>query len=443
MEHPLLALAAAYDRAVPPLYGRSPLVELMEPWLNYQRPDEPLCHYAAHFSVLTQAYQLGDHGVLEEPQTDALYGLLASSFWHARVLDDAYRAFTGAPELHEDETPRQRYWLHQSKTQEAESGVDFGIVTSCDDDHVKVTLFQAKRPAKKQNPKTLSLDHMVRKDGKKLRENKAELDAALREVEWQIELEKQKKDAEDKQARDRLEDLLEKQKKLQDEDAEWEDHAGPRAQREAISRIRSYLEEGCNADHVMHFFNDDADLAKNISLRDADSLFRYPYSYPQCDAFLGTAIRGWRWPDAQRLPEGWCHYAQWVNRSAGEPWSVRLEQAFALLNNKHDDNCRRSFAEILAAALSSEDRTVGLIIPGAGLDDLTRAIKDDLPELVWGSVAERPEIARNLLLQCGVHETEIVPDISQPYPRAVARVQQPDNDLGNTNPKPDPFGRSR
>lgn len=436
MEHPLLALAAAYDRAVPPLYGRSPLVELMEPWLNYQRPDEPLCHYAAHFSVLTQAYQLGDHGVLEEPQTDALYGLLASSFWHARVLDDAYRAFTEAPELHGDETPRQRYWLHQSKTQEAESGVDFGIVTSWGDDHVKVTLFQAKRPAKEQNPKKLSLDHMVRKAGGiPVHEHEAVLRQAYYEAGMQLKQEKRHGNEQ------RIRVLEEKRKELKRAYKRWETCALP--QSEAISAICTVLKEGGTASDVLAAIDDNNEIAEHITRTGWDSLFNPPYSYRQIEAFLVTAIRGWRWQGAQRLPEGWCHYVQWVNRSAGEPWSVRLEQAFALRTDRQEDNYHRSFAEILAAALSSEDHTVGLIIPGAALGALTRAIKGDLPELVWGSVAERPEIARNLLLQCGVPETEIVPDISQPYPRAVARVQQPDNDLGNTNPKPESFGRSR
>ena len=157
MEHPLLALARAYDRAVPS-EGHT-LRDEVESWLETE-PAEAVVAYAAHFSVLTQTCQLGRHGIWEEPQTDALYGLLASSLWHAQFLEDSYPV---SPE-EDGERPRTRYWVHQNKNQEAQSGYDFGIVTHFGENNVKITLFQAKRPKDEAAWKKISLGHVIRKN---------------------------------------------------------------------------------------------------------------------------------------------------------------------------------------------------------------------------------------------------------------------------------------
>lgn len=427
MPHPLLAFAAAYDHLLSPLFKRPSLKVYMELWLENLLPGDAISYYAAYFSVLTQTYQLGDYGILEEPQTDALYGLLASSFWHAMVLDNAYRAY-------DTEAPRRCYWLHQRKPQEAKSGFDFGIITSCDDGRVKVTLFQAKRPAKENNPLKLCPDHIVRANKMKLHTDIEALNQSLEEVDKQL----------DKAAKgsDEQKTLQEKKKWLEKENDNWDHYAPARAQLEAITVICAVLEEGGTADNALEVINDCVEFSENITRMDEGSLFNSPHSYRQSQVFLVTAIRGWQMENARTLPNGWCHYAQWVNRSEGEPWSVRLESAIALLNNKEIDHCRRSFAEVLGASLSSTDETVGLIIDEGDLGRLTGAIMRYLPGLVWGAVAEQPGIARDLLRQCGVPEKEIAPDFSQPYPRPMARVQRFDNDLGNDTANTYPIGRS-
>lgn len=427
MQHPLLALAEAYDRAVPPSPGSGSLSACIARRL-IKAPRDALDAYAAHFSVLTQACQLGRHGILEEPQTDALYGLLASSFWHAGVLDDAYLASTEAAGEERDEAvTRKRYWVHQSKTQEAETGFDFGIVTPCGGRLVKVTLFQAKRPAQDQDPKKISLAHMVRKASRMtLHEHCAAWKQSRDKLVHQIREAKAKA----KEQPGLLRTLQGKKNKLRHEAEHWNDDAGPRAQLAAIATIREAFAGGATVAEALRFFDDSAEFAEDASRCGEDSLFRAPYSYRQCDAFLATAIRGWRAPGAKTLPGGWCHYAQWLNRGTGEPWSVPLERAFALSGAGRDDTHRRPFAAVLTAALSATDRTVGLIVTEKDLRDLTGAIMSDLPALVWGSGANRPEIARDLLHQCGVPAAEIVPEIGLPAPPVVVGVQQPGNDLG-------------
>lgn len=437
MLHPLLALAAAYDHAVPLPNERPSLECLLRSCLRSATPDEAICHYAGHFSVLTQAYQLGDHGVLEEPQTDALYGLLASSFWHARVLDDAYLAsLTAASEEYDKSVPRKRYWMHQSKTQEVESGFDFGIVTLCDEGKVKVTLFQAKRPSNDAKPAKLSLGHVVREGrGLRLHRDENELQKDLHSVQQKID------DAVKFDKSKDLELLRRKKEKFECEKENWSDHTVPRAQLKELAKIRDAFSQGKTVDSVLKSIKNTKEFTKNITPCREDSLFNKNYSYEQYYAFLATAIRGWLWEDAQTLPNGWCHYAQWVNRSAGEPWSLRLEEAFALGKNEQAGENRRRFAEVLVAALSSKDRTVGLMVYENELRDLAGLIMSDLPGLVWGAVAEREDIALELLYQCGVSEAEIAHDISRPDPRAVARMQQPDNDRGNGNATHPPFGK--
>jgi hypothetical protein len=427
MQHPLLALAAAYDQSVPPSSVRPSLKRLMEDWLESD-PGEAICHYAAHFSVLTQASQLGEHGILEEPQTDALYGLLASSFWHARVLDDAYQAFEEATHgVDADRSPRACYWLHQSKHQEAESGFDFGIITPCSNHRVKVTLFQAKRPANDASSGKLSLGYVVREArGLRLHRDDAEWTKALQTVQAQISAAKKSEDCSS---------LRCKEKNLLLEKRWWSAHAGPRMQLCALATIRDALASGATVASALKLCEDHEEFAEYIARRGNGSLFNKRYAYEQYYAFLATAISGWQWEGSLTHASSWCYYVQWVNRSAGEPWSIRLEHALASLNTeqdtKQDKRNQQPFAEVLAASLSSTDGSVGLMIHEDYLSGLTGLIKSDLPEIVWGAVAEQSEIARNLLLQCGVPEGEIVPDISQPCPRSVAPVQQPENDLGN------------
>lgn len=436
MQHPFLALAAAYDQSVPPSSVRPSLKRLMEDWLMSD-PGEAICHYAASFSVLTQAYQLGDHGVLEEPQTDALFGLLASSFWHARVLDDAYQASEDAAHAeHTGGRSRARYWVHQRKHQEAESGFDFGIITPCSNHCVKVTLFQAKRPANDASSGKLSLGYVVREaSGLRLHRDTAEWNKAWDTV--------QKKISEAKKSEDCL-SLRRKEADLDREDETWDDHAGPRKQLHALATIRNALASGATVDSALKLCEDQEEFAEYIARRGNGSLFNKRYAYEQYYAFLATAISGWQWEGSLTHASSWCYYVQWVNRSAGEPWSIRLEHALASLNTEQDteqdDKNQQPFAEVLAASLSSTDGSVGLMIHEDDLSGLTGLIKSDLPEIVWGAVAEQSEIARNLLLQCGVPEGEIVPDISQPVPKAEDRVQHPDNDLGNEKANPAPSG---
>lgn len=402
----------------------------MSKWLVRDRqepnkPGEAVCRYAAYFSVLTQACQLGDHGVLEEPQTDALYGLLASTFWHARALDDAYWACPRKKDKwRSGAMPGRRYWLHQRKPEEAKSGFDFGIITSCVDDCVKVTLFQAKRPAEAGRPLKLSLNHMVRQaDGiaihdfpKKWKQSRAAVEEEINQANMRGNVQQ-------------AGDWKEKRQKLKRLHKQWKTYALP--QSKAISKIYELLDNGKTAKEVLKAINDDAQIAAHITLTGRNSLFTRPYSYRQHDAFLVTAIRGWRIRNAVIPSNGWCHYAQWVNRSAGEPWSVPLEHASTLGDNEQDGGKRQRFAEVLGASLSSEDQTVGLIIPSAELENLIEKVMDDLPGLVWGAVADKPDTARKLLLQCGVPEKEIVPHIGQAYPMPVTPVQQPDSELGN------------
>ena len=377
MEHPLLALARAYDRAVPS-EGHT-LRDEVESWLETE-PAEAVVAYAAHFSVLTQTCQLGRHGIWEEPQTDALYGLLASSLWHAQVLDDAYLVC----QERDNEYPRKRYWVHQNKKQEAQSGYDFGIVTPFGENNVKITLFQAKRPRDEAEWKQISLSHEVRKKTGQTPP----------------------------------------------------DGTPAKEQQKAITAIKEWIEGGAKGDDIPSFLDDCGDgpeLRENVLRHGPGSLFYPPFSYLQCDVFLATALRGWLDPNAQTLSGGWCHYVQWVNRNAGAPWSVTLEDALATGGSAY--KCRKPFAQVLTAALSSFDGTIGLRLERTALNAFTGIINGLLPGLAWGSVADQPEIANALLYDCGVAPEDISPSIGEAVAPAADDVDLHD---GPSRPRPGP-----
>jgi len=382
MPHPLLVLAGAYDRAVQS-EGHTTLRDKVEWWLEVEPPEpaEAEVAYAAHFSVLTQTCQLGRHGIWEEPQTDALYGLLASSLWHAQVLDDAYPVW---PER-DNEYPRKRYyWVHQNKKQEAQSGYDFGIVTHFGENNVKITLFQAKRPQTEAMWKQISLSHEVR--------------ANTRETP--------------------------------------QDDTPAKKQQDAITTIKRWIAGGGSVEDILSILDNTPnaqELRENALQHGPGSLFYPPYSYLQCDVFLATALRGWVDPDAETLSGGWCHYVQWVNQNAGAPWSVTLEDALATGGSAYDR--KKPFAEVLTAALSSNDETIGLRLERTALNAFTGVINGLLPGLAWGSVADQPEIANALLYDCGVAPEDISPSIGEVVAPAADDVELHD---GPSRSRPGP-----
>jgi len=301
MSHPLQILADACNRAVPLSSEGKSFSERMERWLA-KAPGDAVVGYAAHFSVFTQVCQLGRHGILEEPQTDALYGLLASSFWHAGILDDAYLASAeGAGEERDDEVPRKRYWQHQSKNQEAQSGFDFGIVTPCGKGRVKVTLFQAKRPAREGKWRELCLRQVVRAG----KEPPFPVDLAALRQELR-DLDKEKATAErgrkatgDVEARRRFLKLLE---------SSWDNHAAALVQKAVIAEIKGWIKGGTKREDIPKILAEDEEMWESALRCGPGSFFWEPYSYPQSDVFLATALRGWAHGKKEdTLPCGWGH----------------------------------------------------------------------------------------------------------------------------------------
>ncbi len=407
MPHPLLALAEAYDRAVPPPPEGASFRERMAAWLA-DAPGEALVGYAARFSVLTQTCQLGRHGILEEPQTEALYGLLASSFWHAGVLDDAYLASTeAAGKAPDDAATRKRYWVHQSKSQEAETGYDFGIVTPFQDGRIKLTLFQAKRPGLHHNWRRLSLTHKVRGNtGIALPESAEALSFAVTMSEVNVEYAEH---GADQSAGMVLSDRRNVLTLLQ---AHWSEYRTQVAQMAAIKALKSWICDGHDRQYITNVLEEDKKVREDVLRRGEGSLFTRMFSYLQCDVFLATAVRGWMTPGATTLRGGWCHYVQWMNRRAGAPWSVPLERALATDGNAYEGST--PFADVLTAALSSSDDTIGLLLPREELTAFTGIISEQLPSLVWGCVASRRQIACELLYECGVAQSGCAPPIDQP-----------------------------
>ncbi|MFT9089477.1 MAG: hypothetical protein ABF479_00455 [Gluconacetobacter sp.] len=416
MPHPLLALAEAYDRVVPSTPGSTSFSAMMAGWLANDAPGEALVGYAARYSVLTQTCQLGRHGILEEPQTDALYGLLASSFWHAGILDDAYLASAdGAGEERDDDAARKRYWVHQSKFQEAKSGFDFGIVTPFVDGRLKVTLFQAKRPRSEGTWRELFLGQVVRA-GKEpaFPVDREALHQELRDLNEKIATAK-------KEGRP-IGVFAERRNELKSLQGRWDKHSAALAQKAAIAKIKGWIKIGTKPADIPRILGEDKEMWESALRCGPGSLFNKPYSYPQSDVFLATALRGWVHPGAETLPRGWCHYVQWVNQRDGAPWSVPLEWALATDGRAY--RVSAPFAEILAAALSSYDDTTGLLLAHEDLDRFTGLVSDQLPSLVWGCVANRRDIAYDLLYACGVTQAEfspalgdqVAPDLDDPDP---------------------------
>jgi len=402
MVHPLVRIAQEYDIEAQAANGYS-LADLLENLLSKDKHDEAVSTYAAHISVLTQDVQLGSANIHEEPQTSALFGLLASSFWHASILDNL--ASEAEKEVgYEDEQSdyhAKRQWIYQDKRQESEYGFDFGIATSLPDNKVKITVFQAKRPATEEHYNNISLGHRVREQsGLNLPVNRNQLSLDIKSVRKSI-----KNNASIIPPK-RLRHLQNTLADLTYIYKNRDELALPLAQKESLNNIIGIIKE---KDSLYDAIEEMCTCQTNIAIatyHGDDSMFSARFSYYQYEAFLSLAIGGWTHDHRSPNAPNWCHYVQWLNGANGPSWSTPLQSA--LKTSGRMDDSHRTFASTLSSALSPSDQTIGLILPRNHARAFAAILLDKSPNLTWGVTADTHRLAHELLIELGCPPNQVM-----------------------------------
>jgi len=329
--------------------------------------------------------------------------LLASAFWHASVLDnlgseiEAKLAGDDAQIVYHP----KRQWVYQDREQESEYGFDFGIVTSLPDDKVKITVFQAKRPASEEATSKISIGHRVRET------IRPHLPATREDLDNEINITKQKINSaliagtvsKQKHLRKKLVQLRSVKKNLSK-------HLCAMDQRHALQKIVEAFKKTPELKHIVDWLFDDHYVLTGAIRRDVGSLFNNQYSYLQSEAFLALATQGWTHISRASDTENWCHYVQWVNGRDGHSWSASIQDVLRL--DGCPDGCSSPFARVLANALSPSDESIGLTLPICEVETFASDLLEKAPNLTWGVTADTLELARELLLELGCQEAEIV-----------------------------------
>lgn len=308
-----------------------------------------LSRLAAHLAVRNQVMLLGPQKVDEEPQTAALFGLLANALSMVTLL-----APDDVGSVHETQIPGC-YWAHQKKqSDEPRTGGDFGIITDLGGDMVKLTLFQAKRPQQGHQFKDLRHDHRVHP---KMLERPPESD--------------------------------------------------PYAylQYQTLNEIRSLLKKGCSLDKIVKRISQQElrrtggnpnDLWQIVCSHGEDSLFISTYSYLQSTVFLAAELKGWLQTGGASF-SGWCYYVQWPYGNVQSPWAISVIEALGPDGGTNAFERSLPFVDILAQALSPEKGEFGIVIPCDDLSDWAEAISALMPGTLWGGSAGSAEGAARLV----------------------------------------------
>lgn len=298
-----------------------------------------LSRLAAHLAVRNQVMLLGPQRVDEEPQTAALFGLLANALSMVTLLapDDAGSS-QGPPAA-------GCYWAHQKKrSDEPRTGGDFGIVTDLDGGMVKLTLFQAKRPQQGQRFEDLRLDHTVH-DGMP--------------------------------------------------ETPPENEASAYSQKRALDVIKRALARGCPRDQIFEWLGE-KDRWHIACHQGKSSLFVPAYSYQQSTAFLAAELHGWRQNQDAGFG-GWCYYVQWPYGDARSPWAISVLKALGPAGGTNASADSLPFVDILAQALSPEETDIGMVIPLGDLGYWAGTISALMPGMLWGGSAGSAEGAVGLV----------------------------------------------
>lgn len=288
----------------------------------------------ANIAVRNQVMFLTLPGLEEETHTNAFFGILASYIPVVNAMSYGTRLAVG------NRADQGLYWVHQQKqTEEPRTGADFGIMTDIDNETVKLTLFQAKRPKTAEAFEEITATHTVRKgniatpEDLKYRPQTDELDAIFDKV----------------RLGSPLKDIL-----------------NPAA--------------GFNLDRAL----DDG----------VNSLFRSKLPYKQSLAFLATALRGAR--GGTGSADGWCHYVQWPYGKRQNPWTLTVTEVLQHGGARHGDPNEKRFSNILARALSSYDSTIGIRVKKKDISNMASTISSLLPDLLWGCTSSSEEGALQL-----------------------------------------------
>lgn len=401
-----------------------------------ERYDELVSTYAAYISSKIQDDRLGAENIHEEPQTSALFGLLASSFWHASILDAVAAASekSSADAAVDGRYRSKRQWIHQDRDQESAYGFDFGIATHLPNTEggagrgrVKITVFQAKRPPEGANHYTIEIKHRVRKGRgysipESLEELKEKRESNVQKLE---ELFKKQGQEDPESVQKKINRMVNSISALDYLEKDWDKHQLPARQKKELRCFRDVLRDENLSDAVAHI-QKEADLAAYATLLGEGSLLHDDYSYLQTEAFLALAIRGWTHEKRLEGYLNWCHYVQWVNGDDAESWSANLQSV--LNSNGINPTPRNPFSETLANALSPCDTTVGLLLPFEEIGDFAVIASKYSPNLVWGVTAHSKDLAYELL-------RNLCPQAPDPAPGQQAQADTVEQKPPESNPQ--------